>query len=254
MDEPNTIIPQYSSKALAFSGAGMTHVGKVRPANEDAILTDPTGIFWAIADGMGGHGHGDAASEIVIDHLSEMPDIGDPEAQIDNLLTSANSAILERAVALGAEQMGATVVVLKLVDSKGHIAWMGDCRGYLWHEGSLKQLTRDHTVVEELVRDGLLAPENVKEHASSNVVTRAVGANAVAEIDHTSFPIKVGDRIVLCSDGLTACLTHDAINELMHQASDPDTACRYLVAACLENGAPDNVSVIVVFVEERDLA
>ncbi|CAN0606363.1 unnamed protein product, partial [Ectocarpus sp. 12 AP-2014] len=97
MNEPNTIVPEYSAKSLVFSGAGMTHVGKVRSANEDSILTDPTGIFWAIADGMGGHGHGDTASEIVIDHLSEMPDSGDPKIEIDSLLTSANSAILARA-------------------------------------------------------------------------------------------------------------------------------------------------------------
>jgi protein phosphatase len=229
----------------------MTHVGKVRSANEDSILTDPTGVFWAIADGMGGHGHGDIASEIVIDHLSELPDEGEPKGQIDALLKTANQAIQQRAATLGSSQMGSTAVVLKLEKAVGHFAWVGDCRGYLCREGSLRQLTRDHTIVEELVHDGLLAPENAKDHASANVVTRAVGAEPVVEVDHLSVPLIAGDRIVLCSDGLNVCVDDPTIYGLLQQADDPDTASRYLIAAALENGAPDNVSVIVVFVKER---
>ena len=251
MSEPTTLIPEFSQPSLAYHGAGMTHVGRVREVNEDSILTDPTGIFWAIADGMGGYGHGEAASEIVIDHLSEMPDEGEARPQIESLITAANQDIQARAVELGADVMGATVVALRLGPTSGQLAWVGDCRAYNCRGGSIQQLTRDHTVVEELVRDGLLAPESAKGHASSNVVTRAVGAEPVVEIDHLSVPLRAGDRLVLCSDGLTACLEDADILKHLTEADDPDAACRFMVAAALDAGAPDNVSVIVIFAEEQ---
>ena len=247
MREPTTLVPEFSSPALNFFGAGMTHAGNVRAVNEDSILTDPTGVFWAIADGMGGYGHGETASEVVIDHLSQMPDTGDAGPQIEALLQAANAEIQHRLLALGADRMGATVVALRLDDNAAHLAWAGDCRAYLCRAGVIKQVTQDHTVVAELVRDGLLTPENAVGHASANVVTRAVGAEPELEVDHREEPLKAGDRLVLCSDGLTACLGDAHILELVEQASDPDTASRHLVARCLEEGAPDNVSVIVIF-------
>jgi protein phosphatase len=249
MDEPTTLIPEFSSPPLSFVGAGMTNVGRVRQVNEDAILTDPSGVFWAIADGMGGHGHGDLASEIVIDHLSQMPDEGETKTLLVSLLRAANQAIQARMIELGTGQMGATVIAMKLAPSSAKIAWAGDCRGYLFRSGDLRQLTQDHTVVEELVQEGLLAPENAKNHANANVVTRAVGADETVEIDHVSVPLIAGDRLVLCSDGLTACLDHVDIRDQMNGATDPDMACRRLMTAALETGAPDNVSVIVVFAE-----
>jgi len=249
MTEPTTLVPDFSTTQLSFAGSGMTHVGRVREVNEDSILTDPTGIFWAIADGMGGHGHGDMASEIVIDHLSQMPDEGDSKALIDALLSAANEEILSRAAQIGASQIGSTVVVLKLDANVGHLAWVGDCRSYLCRAGSIRQLTRDHTVVEELVRDGILAPENVKNHVNSNVVTRAVGAESALQVDHVEIPLAQSDRLILCSDGLNACVDDPTIRDLVLNSTDPDAACRYLVAEALEKGAPDNISVTVIFVE-----
>lgn len=251
MDEPTTLVPGFSASSLVYVGAGMTNVGRVRQVNEDAILTDPTGVFWAIADGMGGHGHGDLASEIVIDHLSQMPDEGETRALLETLLQTANQDIQNRAVELGANQMGATVVAMKLAPSAADIAWAGDCRGYLFRNGDLQQLTKDHSVVEELVQEGLLAPENAKNHANANVVTRAVGADQTLEIDHVSVPLIAGDRLVLCSDGLTACLDNAGIRDQMNGTPDPEMACRRLMTAALEAGAPDNVSVIVVFAEGK---
>lgn len=251
MTEPTTLIPKAASARLTFFGAGMTHAGRVRGANEDSILTDPTGVFWAIADGMGGYGHGDVASEIVIDHLSQMPDDGDAARQMNALLHAANRDIQNRMLELGSDRMGATVVALRLLGGTGHLAWVGDCRAYRSRDDVIQLLTRDHTVVEELVRDGLLAPENAKRHASANVVTRAVGAVPELDIDHTTERLRAKDRLLLCSDGLTACLEDAEIEEHLARADNPDAACRFLVAACLEAGAPDNVSVIAIFVEDE---
>ncbi len=249
MTEPTTLVPKFSSPSLIYRGAGMTHAGRVREANEDSILTDPSGVFWAIADGMGGYGHGQTASEVVIDRLSQMPDDGDVRRQIDALLVTANQDIQMRAADLGAERIGATVIALKLGSSWGHFAWAGDCRAYNCREGQIQLLTRDHTIVEELVRDGLLEPQNAKDHINANVVTRAIGAEPSVEIEHRSVPLFAGDRLLLCSDGLTACLEDAEILGHVQEASDPDLACRLLLADALEKGAPDNVSVIVIFAE-----
>ncbi|MEL7150227.1 MAG: protein phosphatase 2C domain-containing protein [Pseudomonadota bacterium] len=249
MKEPTTLVPEFSASSLSYRGAGMTHAGRVREENEDSILTDPTDVFWAIADGMGGYGHGQTASEIVIDWLSRMQDDGDVRGQLDTLLVAANRDIQVRAHELGSERIGATVIALKLDKSWGHIAWVGDCRAYVCREGRLQQLTRDHTVVEELVRDGLLEPENARGHVNANVVTRAVGAEPVLDVEHRTVPLFTEDRIILCSDGLTTSLEDADILGHVAAAPDPEAAARFLLADALAKGAPDNVSVIVIFAE-----
>lgn len=250
MTEPKTVVPALSPTCLHFSGAGMTHPGKVRERNEDAILTDPECTFWAIADGMGGYGQGDIASEIVIDHLARMQDHGDAETRMNDLLQAANREIQERLLHSGTSLMGATVVALWLQAKLGHLAWVGDCRAYLCRDGQIDQVSNDHTVVANLVRDGLLSPENARNHSEANIVTRAVGAESKLDVDHCVVRLVDGDRIVLCSDGLTACLANEQILSLVLEAVTPESACKCLVGKCLEEGAPDNVSVIVIFVEK----
>ena len=198
----------------------------------------------------GGIGHGEEASEIVVDYLSQMPDDGDAGAHMESLLHAANADIQRRLTDLGQEAIGATVVALRLDAQSGHLAWAGDCRAYVVRDDAITQLSEDHTVVAELVRDGLLAPENAKGHTGSNVVTRAVGAEPQLVIDHRTISVEAGDHLVLCSDGLTACVEDKQILRRIQDSNDPDTACRYLVADCLKNGAPDNVSVIVIYAEE----
>ena len=251
MKEPITIVPRVPEMALRFDGAGLTHVGRVRTVNEDAILTDPAGIFWSIADGMGGHGHGDAAAEIVIDHLSHMPDDGAAEIEVKSLLARANRAIVEYAASVGAGVIGATVVTLKLDPTKAHVSWVGDCRAYLCRNDKIEQVTRDHTVVEDLVRDGLVKPHEAKSHDAANIVTRAVGAHGTLLVDNVKVPLTANDRMLLCSDGLNACVSDEDILLLLKKAATPLDACKYLVSCALEAGAPDNVSVIVIFAEEE---
>lgn len=234
-------------------GAGLTHRGRVRARNEDAILTDPSGVLWAVADGMGGHGHGDVASDIVIDCLAAIPDgaaWADPEAALLAELRRANALVRERARELGAAHgMGATVVALVIRRALAHLAWAGDSRAYLCRRGAMRLLTRDHTVVQDLLDRGVLGPGEAEGHPESHVVTRAVGGDEALEADVAQAPLLAGDWLLLCSDGLTACLDDGAIARALAEAPSPEEACRRLLIESLEAGAPDNVSVVAVRME-----
>jgi PPM family protein phosphatase len=229
-------------------GAGITHVGLVRQRNEDSILTDPTGALWAVADGMGGHGSGDVASDIVVERLSTAPDGADPLDVLETLLIEANEIIYRLACERG-RTMGATVVALMIENAVGYLAWAGDSRAYLLRNGRLRLLTRDHTVIQDLVDDGLIRPEEARGHAEANVVTRAIGAEPEIEIDSATVPFLAGDRMILCSDGLTGSVGDGTIAALLDAAETPEDACRSLLRAALEDGAPDNVSVVAIFMD-----
>lgn len=238
--------PAAADAPPAILGAGLTHAGLVRARNEDAILTDPTGALWAVADGMGGHGAGDVASDMVIERLAAAPDGAEPLALLVDLLTAANAEIYRLSEDRGGV-MGATVVALLIERAVGYLAWAGDSRAYLLRGGRLRLVTHDHTVIQGLVDDGLIRPEEARGHAEANVVTRAVGAEPEIEIDTAAVPFVPGDRMILCSDGLTGPVGDAQIAALLGAAATPDDACRSLIRAALDCGAPDNVSVIAVF-------
>ncbi|MBU2980577.1 protein phosphatase 2C domain-containing protein [Lentibacter algarum] len=234
--------------APVFFGAGLTHKGLVRERNEDSILTDPSGVLWAVADGMGGYGHGDVASDIVIDRLSQLPDNTLAPQAVRVQLQAANADILARTHA--GKQMGSTVVAMLVQNFAATIAWVGDCRAYMLRGRSLRLLTRDHSVVQDMIEQGLLGDSERETHPERHVVTRAVGVEPDVEIDTITMPLIAGDRIVLCSDGLTTCIGDQRIAELLASATTPETACDKLMIAALEAGAPDNVSIITLFAAE----
>jgi protein phosphatase len=227
-------------------GAGLTHAGLQREANEDAILTDPSGALWAVADGMGGYGHGDVAADMVIDHLSRLPHDGTGAAGVAAALAEANRAIRTHARATGIAAMGATAVALLISGPVASVVWAGDSRAYLLREGRLRRLTRDHSVVQDLIDRGRLSPEEAEDHPQGHIVTRAVGATDELEAEIRELALARGDVILLASDGLTRCVPEPEIAALLGASREPETACRRLVEAALEHGAPDNVSVIVV--------
>ena len=250
MTAPVTRVPFDMRQLPVAIGSGLTHRGMVRENNEDSILTDPDGVLWAVADGMGGYGNGDVASDIVMDCLSAIDDTADPAEQLAAMLEIAN----ERVRAVGAEQnlgtIGATVVALLIQNAIGNVAWAGDSRAYLMRSDKLRLLTRDHTVVQDLVESGALNPDDAEHHPESHIVTRAVGGAEELEVDHVTVPLIIGDRLLLCSDGLTACVDEHSIAQALEGESTPEAVCRTLVAEALQNGAPDNVSVITVFIQE----
>lgn len=248
MTAPTTRIPGLGVPRPV--GAGLTHRGQVRDRNEDAILTDPSGELWAVADGMGGHSLGDVAADMVIDALATMPDGGTAIPAMTERLEGANLRVSARAREAGGGMMGATVVAVMIRNAVAHLVWAGDSRAYLMRGGHLRLLTRDHTVVQDLVEAGTLRPDQAEHHPESHVVTRAVGMGEGFEAEGLSVPLIPGDRLMLCSDGLPRCVSQQEMSGLLRAAPHPEAACRALVTAALEAGAPDNVSVIVVEIEE----
>lgn len=253
MTSPTTNIPNLPAgnrrAEPIYFGAGLTHVGRVRQTNEDSILTDPSGLLWAVADGMGGYGHGDVASDIVTQQLSTVEDDTSAAPALRASLLAANAMIQSRSAEPGMGKMGATVVAVLLQNAVANIVWAGDCRAYLMRQRHLRLLTRDHTVVQNLVDQGLLQNDQRDTHPDSHVVTRAVGYEPIIEIDAVSVPVVTGDKIMLCSDGLTACLGDHEIADFLAAGRDPKQLCESLIFAALEGGAPDNVSVVSVFVQ-----
>lgn len=231
-------------------GAGLTNRGMVRERNEDSILTDPTGALWAVADGMGGYGNGDVASEIVIDCLAQIPDGVDPGPALVARLLEANQLVLQRQRSPGMGRMGATVVAVLISGAVAHVAWVGDSRAYLLRGGRLRPLTRDHSVVQEMIDRGELSPAEAERHPESHVITRAVGGGAELDVDLISLPLAVGDRLLLCSDGLTRCVYEQTVEALLRDSASPEDACQKLVREALDSGAPDNVSTIAVHIRE----
>ncbi len=241
---------QVTGSQPIFFGSGLTHVGAVRNANEDAILTDPTGTLWAVADGMGGYGHGDMASDIVTQELAKVADEVAAIPALRETLRRANVLIQDRSSAPGMGRMGSTVVAMMMQDCCANIVWVGDCRAYLMRQSHMKMLTHDHTVVQDMVDQGVLRDDQKDSHPESNIVTRAVGYEPVVEVDALTVPVIPGDRLLLCSDGLTACLDDQAIADVLATADEPQGLCSQLIDASLAFGAPDNVSVIAVFAVE----
>lgn len=250
MNTPITVVPGQNQRMPVAVGAGLTNRGMVRERNEDSILTDPTGALWAVADGMGGYGNGDVASEIVIDCLAQIPDGVDPGPALVARLQEANGLVLQRQRSAGMGRMGATVVAVLISGAVAHVAWVGDSRAYLLRGGRLRPLTRDHSVVQEMIDRGELSPAEAERHPESHVITRAVGGGAELDVDLISVPLAIGDRLLLCSDGLTRCVYEQTVEALLRDAASPEDACQKLVREALDSGAPDNVSTIAVHIRE----
>jgi serine/threonine protein phosphatase PrpC len=230
----------------AYRTALRTHVGLVRARNEDSAAALPERGLWVVADGMGGHARGDRASSLVTSRLASLP----PTDGAQDLLRAVQSALAAcnrelHASAAREGLSGCTVLVLLAVD--GHFAclWAGDSRLYRLRAGGLEQLTRDHTLVQELVDRGELAPEAARVHPWRNRITRAVGIGDRLDLEALQDRIEPGDRFLLCSDGLTGELEDGEIAPLL-AAAPPEVAADRLLAEALERGARDNVTLVVV--------
>ncbi|MEZ5749056.1 MAG: protein phosphatase 2C domain-containing protein [Caenibius sp.] len=230
-----------------------THVGQVRSENEDNLSTSLEAGIWVVADGMGGHSNGQLASRLIVEAVSELaPDgtLRDACDAIADAIHRVNGEIFERSRDEGA-QMGSTVVSLVVRGREFSILWAGDSRAYLYRDGQLILLTRDHTQVEEMIERGLLMPEDAQDHPMRHVLSRAVGVEPTLEIDAICDEIEPDDIFLLCSDGLHGVVSETEIAALIaqwgHKASD------VLISACLDRGAPDNVTVALVAATEPTL-
>jgi len=237
--------------AYKFLSVGRSHVGCVRELNEDAYLNQPDIGLWAVADGMGGHQSGEVASKLIVDALAGVSEFSSAHAFRDAValaIEASNAEMMSRCAWPDQGSMGSTVVTL--LAHQGHYAclWAGDSRAYLYRGGYLRRLTRDHSVVQEMVDAGTLSEENARRHPRANVITRAVGAREKLELDGAFGVMQAGDRFLLCSDGLTGVVHEREIAEEMIRAPLAAAAQR-LIDRALARGAPDNVTVVMVSAE-----
>jgi protein phosphatase len=224
-------------------------VGRVREHNEDSLLVKSP--LFAIADGMGGHAAGEVASELAIRTLDDAQiDEVDHEA-LRRAVIAANRAVIQGAArGLGRPGMGTTLTAAVLEDDELLIAQVGDSRAYLLHDRHLQQVTRDHSLVEELVAGGQITAAEARVHPNRSVITRALGSDGAMQPDMYELKTHSGDRLLLCSDGLSALLTSETLREVLLHNPDPQQAADALVEAANEAGGFDNITVIVVDMEQ----
>jgi len=227
--------------------------GRQRRANEDSLLVRSP--LFVIADGMGGAQAGEVASSVAVEEFrAGLPDATPPERALEALAQGANARIHELSHA-HAEQagMGTTLTAIYVGEQDVAIAHVGDSRAYCLRDGELIRLTDDHSLVDELLRQGRLTPEEAVEHPQRSVITRALGIEGSVEVDTRSFSGHGGDVYLLCSDGLTTMVPESRIVEILQARDSLATAGEELIAAANEAGGRDNITVILIRLEEVEL-
>lgn len=236
-------------RPIHWSSVEHTNAGMVREINEDSIVSLPEVQLWAVADGMGGYEAGDAASDMIVKSLAQVTkksSLNEIVNCVEDNLIDVNHRILEYAdIMLDGRTLGSTVVTLIIQGRTGICLWVGDSRLYRYRNNQLLQLSRDHSQVEELVLQGFISVEEAENHPDSNVITRAIGASPDVYVDINVFTAQLGDVFLLCSDGLYNMVSKE---EIVSAISDfpINEAVDVLIKKSLDNGASDNVSVILV--------
>ena len=240
---------------LELQPFGVTDPGKVRQNNEDALLVgegkDET--LFVVADGIGGFEAGEVASSLAVDVLKDLQ----PDEPFKTAIAEANRRIV--AAGRGDEklsEMGTTVVAIRFGGTQrepvAEVAHVGDSRAYLLRGGDMNPITEDHSLVAELVRSGDLTRDQAAEHPQKNLITRALGADEEVDVDTAVLPIVAGDRILLCSDGLSDMVPEAGISEILAESQDdPERAAHGLLSAALDAGGNDNITVVVIDVKEQ---
>ncbi len=230
---------------LVLDAAAVTDVGRVREGNEDSFLVDDRLHLYAVADGMGGHRAGEVASATALEALRAAIAAGRP---IDEAIELSNDAVYEKSTDdPSMAGMGTTLTAgIAIEDDLFMIANVGDSRAYLVRGADIEQVTEDHSLVEELVRDGRLTPEQAAVHPQRSIITRALGVAEGVEIDLYPVVLAAGDRVVLCSDGLSSMLRDTVIARIVRREPDPTRAAEALVDAANEAGGEDNITAVVI--------
>jgi len=243
-----------SYQPFRIESGAKTHEGRVRDHNEDSFVAKEGQGLWAVADGMGGHEGGEWASAKIVEKLDEMELPEDFDAACDAIaeaIRKANRAIIVEA-RRRAKQMGSTVVALFVRDERFAVLWVGDSRAYLLRDGALKQLSHDHTQVQEMVARGIMSPEDAIGHPMGHILSRAVGVRDEIEVDKVTGEVWPGDIFLICSDGLHGYVAEADIVRTLTR-SPPEHVTEELVEMTLANGAPDNVTVIAVWASDPTL-
>jgi protein phosphatase len=227
-----------------------SHAGRQRRTNEDRVFARPP--LFAVADGMGGARAGEVASGIVVKVLEDgLPDGGSAEQRLAERAQEANRRIHELAQSEASRAgMGTTLTAAYVGEDAVSVAHVGDSRAYRMRDGELEMITRDHSLVGELVRRGKLTEEEAEEHPQRSVITRALGPEAVVDVDTWTFPAQAGDVFLLCSDGLTSMVGEARIRELLEEHAELRQAGQALIDEANERGGRDNISVVLFRLED----
>lgn len=222
-----------------------THPGHKRSHNEDCYKASPELGLWLVADGVGGHSNGEVASAIVRDTLDK--DLAAGSNLIDAIHHS-HAQILEEIASREGSNMGSTVVAVQLCENNYEVAWVGDSRAYLFDGKSLKQITRDHNPVSEMLARGAITPQQAANHPERNVLSQSLGVADTITVapDRIRGELHGGQQIMLCSDGLTDELSDERITQVMMEGSTPEDQVKALIQGALDSGGRDNVTVVVV--------
>jgi protein phosphatase len=232
---------------LSFRVAARTDVGRARERNEDSLFAGKH--VFAVADGLGGHQAGNVASSLALQPVAALDEVESKRAagQIADAVRKANRAVVEQAdTDTGLRGMGTTLTAIALEGATAHLAHVGDSRCYLLRGSEITQMSRDHTLVARMVSEGKLTPEQAETHPQRSMLTRALGAERSIDVDEMEFPLEPGDRLLLCSDGLTGMLADHEIRALAATSSDLDEICAHLVDEANARGGLDNITVVLI--------
>lgn len=228
-----------------MKAAGRTDRGKVREINEDTFGYND--CLFVVADGMGGHQAGEVASAIAVETILKANLTGDIKAALKKTLALANQTIFTQAEKkTELTGMGTTVAVLYLENDLAYVTNIGDSRVYYLSDNKLNQLTSDHSLVNELVKNGEITVEEAKSHPQRNILTQALGSNDTLDPEIIRLEINKGDKFLLCSDGLTGSVSETLIEELMSQKIDLEIIVDQLINLANEFGGVDNITAVLV--------
>ena len=234
---------------MHWESSVLTHPGHKRAHNEDAYLTRPELGLWMVADGMGGHRNGREASQAIVDILETIDKQAEPtqlEAQVQHCLTYINYSLYHQSLTTPPyKPMGSTVAVMMTDYDHCRFLWAGDTRIYLYRDCELKQISTDHSYVQNLIEKGIITTTEAKSHPKAHLITNAIGINPSVEIEHHSLTAKPGDRFLICSDGLYNELTQTEIRASIENPSI-DIACQEMLDLVLTRTARDNITVMMV--------
>jgi PPM family protein phosphatase len=230
--------------------AHRTDTGRQRHANEDAYFA--AAPLFAVADGMGGAQAGEVASKIAADAFGDSDERGEaPEGYLRRVVRTANERIHQLAERDASRSgMGTTLTAALLGDDEISLAHVGDSRAYVYRDGELRRLTSDHSLVEELRRQGRLTEAQAEEHPQRSIITRALGPEPDVEVDTMTFPARPGDVFLLCSDGLTTMVPEERIARIIERSRDLDSAVSRLVREANDGGGRDNITVVAFRVDD----
>lgn len=230
-----------------LKSASGTNIGLVRDNNEDCYLSRPDLGLWLVADGMGGHDAGEIASALVKDHIEKAVTEGQ---FLEKAINQSHYAVQKAAANnIGSPNMGTTVVALQVKSITYKVAWVGDSRAYLWHDGQLSQISTDHSYVQQLYESGAISKEEMSNHSQRNVITQSLGVSTLEEIhvDVVEGLFEPRQKILLCSDGLTDLLSDEEISAVLEKSylSEQEQVDK-LINCALKKGGNDNVTVQII--------